>query len=175
MIAGVDRVSVAGSWWRQSPHGSDPLWLASPPSSGRWQRGEEVAAIYLADEEATAWAEWYRALAEIGLPPTHGMPRDLWRFKVAIEDIADLSTPERLAGLDLSIPLPRRRTWAPFQAAGERLHNDGYRGVLYPSAARPDHKALCLFRDSILTPGADPVRPPTTHRDPPAPPTGMRT
>src|ERR1700739_4166048 len=36
---------------------------ASPPSSGRWQRGKTVAAIYLADEEATAWAEWYRVVS----------------------------------------------------------------------------------------------------------------
>jgi hypothetical protein len=33
--------------------------------------------------------------------------------------------------------------------------------------------ALCLFRESLLLLGADPVRPPVTHRDPPAPPTGM--
>jgi hypothetical protein len=74
--SGVQRVSVAGSWWRQTPHGADPLWLAFPPSSGRWQRGSSITAIYLADEEETAWAEWYRVLAEIALPPTHGMPRD---------------------------------------------------------------------------------------------------
>jgi hypothetical protein len=61
------------------------------------------------------------------------------------------------------------------QAIGEDLHSKGYRGVLYPSAARPDHQALCLFREGIVIPGADPVRPPSTHRDPPAPPTGMRT
>jgi hypothetical protein len=57
MASGVQRVSVAGSWWRQAPHGGDPLWLASPPSSGRWQVGSKSAAIYLADEEQTAWAE----------------------------------------------------------------------------------------------------------------------
>jgi hypothetical protein len=28
-----------------------------------------VEAVYLADCEATAWAEWYRALAEAALPP----------------------------------------------------------------------------------------------------------
>jgi RES domain-containing protein len=171
----VERVSIAGLWWRQTPHGSDPLWLASPPSNGRWQRGETVAAIYLADEQATAWAEWYRALAEIALPPTHGMPRDIWRWTIAIDDIADLSTPHKLASIDLALPRPGRRTWAPFQAAGEQLHHEGYRGVLYPSAARPDYKALCLFREGALVPGAEPVRPPVTHRDPPAPPTGMRT
>jgi hypothetical protein len=75
----VERVSVAGSWWRQTPHGSDPLWLASPPSCGRWQRGDTVAAIYLADDEETASAECYGALADIAMPPTHGMPGDLWR------------------------------------------------------------------------------------------------
>jgi len=175
VASAVQRVSVAGSWWRQTPHGTDPLWLASPPSSGRWQHGAAVAAIYLADEEPTAWAEWYRVLAEIALPPTHGMPRDLWRWTIAVNDIADLSTPAKLARLDLPVPTPGRRTWPAFQAVGETLYSKGYRGVLYPSAARPDHQALCLFREGILVPGADPVRPPSTHRDPPAPPTGLRT
>jgi RES domain-containing protein len=112
----------------KSPHGSDPLWLASPPSSGRWQRGETVAAIYLADEEPTAWAEWYRVLAELALSPTHGMPRDLWRWTVAMNNIADLSTAVKLARLDLPMPSPSRRTWPPFQAAGEHLHSKGYSG-----------------------------------------------
>ncbi|HEY7932821.1 MAG TPA: hypothetical protein VID48_03260 [Solirubrobacteraceae bacterium] len=43
----------------------------------RWQHGSTLAAIYLADEESTAWAEWHRVLAESALPPAHGMPRDL--------------------------------------------------------------------------------------------------
>jgi hypothetical protein len=42
----VERISVAGAWWRHSIHGADPLWLATPPSSGRWQQGTVVAAIY---------------------------------------------------------------------------------------------------------------------------------
>lgn len=175
MSPAVERVSVAGSWWRQTPHGSDPLWLADPPSSGRWQRGHVVAAIYLGDEEATVWAEWYRALAENALPPTHGMPRDLWRWTVAMSDVADLSTPANLDRLKLPALRPSRRTWTPFQIAGEQLHSMGYRGLLYSSAARPGHKALCLFREGVLIPGADPMRPPVTHREPPPPPTGMHT
>jgi RES domain-containing protein len=169
------RVKVAGRWWRQSPHGADPLRLGSPPASGRWQRGGAVAAVYLADEQETAWAEWYRLLAELALPPAHAMPRDLWRWAVAVEGVADLSTQARLARLGLSPPRPLRATWAPYQAAGERLHRAGYRGALYPSAARPGHLALCLFRDGERVPGARPLRPPITHRDPPAPPRGMRT
>lgn len=171
----LDRVSVAGSWWRHGPHGADPLWLASPPSNGRWQRGSTVAAIYLADEEQTAWAEWYRLLAEAALPPTHGMPRDLWRWTIAVSDVADLGTPEKLARLGLPAPKPSRSAWAAYQEVGEQLHRNGCNGVLYPSAARPRHHALCLFRDGILIQGAEPVRPPITHRDPPALPRGLRT
>lgn len=84
VVATIERVSVAGSWWRQTSRGFDPLWLATPPSSGRWQHGATVAAIYLADDEQTAWAEWYRALAEIAIPPAHGTPRDLWRWTIAV-------------------------------------------------------------------------------------------
>ena len=175
MALDVERTSVAGSWWRQAPHGADPLLLPSPPSSGRWQRGTSVAAIYLADEEETAWAEWYRVLAEIALPPSHGMPRDLWRWTITVNEIADFSTTAKLGKLDLPAPQPNRRSWAPFQAVGEELQREGCHGVLYPSAARPDHQALCLFREDILIPGADPIRPPTTYRDPPAPPVGLRT
>jgi RES domain-containing protein len=114
-------------------------------------------------------------LAEIALPPTHGMPRDLWRWTIAVNDVADLSTPAKLARVGLSVPRPGRHTWASFQAVGEKLHSKGCRGVIYPSAARPDHQALCLFRENVIVPGAEPVRPPTTYRDPPAPPTGLRT
>jgi RES domain-containing protein len=171
----VERVSVAGSWWRQIPYGSDPLWLASPPSSGRWQRGEVVAALYFADTPETAWAEWYRVLADIALPPTRGMPRDLWCWKVRVDDVADLSTADRLEDVGLSMPRPGRRTWAPFQAVGERLSREGLNGVLYPSAARPEHRSICLFRRGVSFSAARPVRPPETHRDPPAPPTGLRT
>jgi RES domain-containing protein len=114
-------------------------------------------------------------LAEIGLPPTHQMPRDLWRWTVAMSEIADLSTPAKLAKLGLPVPRPGRRSWPQFQAAGEELHREGYHGVLYPSAARPGHQALCLFREDIIAPGVEPVRPPTTYRDPPPPPTGMHT
>ena len=175
MASDIERVSVAGFWWRQTPHAADPLSLASPPSSGRWQRGARVGATYLADEEATVWAEWYRMLAEIALPPTHAMPRDLWRWAVDVVDIANLSTPARLAQLGLQTPRPGRQTWPPFQTAGEELYRQEFRGILYPSAARPDSRALCLFRDEIVIPGAEPVRPSTTYRDPPAPPSGLRT
>ena len=66
----VETVAVAGEWIRHAPHRSELLGRAAEPTDGRWQRGEAVRALYLADESATAIAEWYRLLAERGLPPS---------------------------------------------------------------------------------------------------------
>jgi RES domain-containing protein len=171
----VDAVVVTGTWWRHTPHGGDPLFRGDPPSDGRWQRGEVVGALYFADSEATAWAEWYRVLTELAIPPDRQMPRDLWRWEVDVNDIADLSDDARLKSVGLRRPEPARSTWPSFQAVGERLWREGYHGVLAASAARPRDQILCLFRDGHDVEGATPVRPPTTHRQPPAPPTGMTT
>jgi RES domain len=65
----VDAVAVDGEWIRHAPHRSSLLGRASEATDGRWQHGEVVRALYLADEPATAIAEWYRLLAESGLPP----------------------------------------------------------------------------------------------------------
>ena len=81
----IEFVAIAGGWWRQIPHAADPLYRAHPPSDGRWQRGEIVGALYFADSEATAWAEWYRALAELAIPPDRQMPRDLWRCEIGAQ------------------------------------------------------------------------------------------
>jgi RES domain-containing protein len=171
----VDAIAIERTWWRQTPHGGDPLFRGDPPSDGRWQRGETVGALYFADTEQTAWAEWYRALAEFAIPPDRQMPRDLWRWTVAVEGVADLSDGDRLAAVGLAQPRPTRDVWADFQGVGERLWRDGYRGVIAPSAARPTQLILCLFREADDVADASPVRPPLTYRRPPAPPTGMTT
>jgi hypothetical protein len=49
-----------------------------------------VDALYLADDDATAWAQWYRHPATRGLPPHEQMPRDLWQWEIDVE-VADLS------------------------------------------------------------------------------------
>ena len=171
----VDAVVVQGVWWRQTPRGGDPLYRGQPPSDGRWQRGEVVGAFYFADSEETAWAEWYRALAEFAIPPDRQMPRNLWRWEIERTDVADLSDIDRLAAVGLSPPQPAQRTWPAFQDVGERLWRDGHRGVLAPSAARPQHRVLCLFRAGEEVAGATPLRPPLTYRRAPAPPVGMTT
>ncbi|MGH3092064.1 MAG: RES family NAD+ phosphorylase [Gaiellaceae bacterium] len=170
----VDPTPVRGVWFRHVPASGEPIFRPERPADGRWQRGEVVEGFYLADSEETAWAEWYRALAELGIPPMRQLPRDLWRFELEVERVADLSSAERLERAGLPFPVPDRRQWESFQAIGEALFAEDWAGVLYPAAARPDALALCLFRTSVRLRGVRPLPSPVRYEEPPAPPRGLR-
>lgn len=169
----VDPVAISGEWIRHAPHRSDLLGRSTEPTDGRWQRGDAVRGLYLADEPDTAVAEWYRYLAERGLPPSAAIPHDhhIWRVDLTL---ADLSTTERLAAVDLPRPRPRRRDWPPYRNIGQALWNDGWRGVLAPRAARPNAQAICVFCDNWPPGGCTPVRA-IEITDAPPPPTGLTT
>lgn len=174
MTLGVTAIAVRGRWIKHTYPGSSPLPERKPPPDNRWQRGDTVDALYLADTEETAWAEWYRHLAERMIPPLAQMPRELWTWEVDVE-VADLSTPQNLAAVGLSPPTPGRQAWQDYQRVGERLSRENWQGLLAPSAARPEGKVLCLFRDERGLPGAEPLPPPRRIEEPPPPPTGLRT
>jgi RES domain-containing protein len=169
------RVPVTGRWLRHIPASSDPLYRAPTPADGRWQRGDVVEGIYLADQADTVWSEWYRWLAEHETEPLRALPREVWAYAASLE-AADLSTPDALDALGLPPLEPSRDQWPAFQAVGESLHGEGYKGVLYSSAARPEGLCLCVFREAesgfaLL----EPVPPPRRVERPPAPPRGLRT
>jgi RES domain-containing protein len=170
----VDPTPVRGVWFRHVPAGGEPLYRPERPADGRWQRGEVVEGFYLADSEETAWAEWYRALAELAIPPMRQLPRDLWRFELELDRVADLSSREQLEHAGLPPPVPDRRQWASFQAVGEALSSEDWAGILYPATARPDALALCLFRTSDRLAGVRPLPTPVRYAEPPAPPRGLR-
>ncbi len=117
MALDVDATSIEGVWFSHVPAGGDPLFRPQHPVDGRWHRGL-VEGFYVADEEATAW---YRALAEAGIPPMRQLPRDLWRFNVEVDHVADLSSPERLERVGLPRPVPDRRQWPSFQTVGDSM------------------------------------------------------
>jgi RES domain-containing protein len=167
-------VPVAGTWYRHVPAGAAPM-PGRPAPDGRWQRGEQVAGLYLAQDPATVWAEWYRALAELAAPPDSLLPRDLWRFRVQLEQVADLSQPAALRARGLPDMLPDRSQWAAFQDVGARLAQDGFRAVLFRSSARPAGLCLCVFGTEDGFPGVAPVGHPERVPAAPAPPRGMRT
>jgi RES domain-containing protein len=138
----VDTTFVSGIWWRHIPAGGDVYYQPDPPADNRWQRGEVVEAWYLADSEPTAWSEWYRSLAEAGLPPHQGLPRDLWQWEVSLPEVADVTDEARLARLGLPTRLrPSRTEWPTFQPVGEALFHAGFKALACPRPPGP--KAGC--------------------------------
>lgn len=169
MTLDVDPIDVWDRYFRHTLHDGNPHFRNDPPTDNRWQRGGVVEAHYLADSENTAWAEWYRHLAEFGIAPMAQMPRDLWEWEIKQVDVADLTTNARLARVNLPLPAPGRASWPVFQEIGETLWQEGWPGLLAPSAARPGGRVLCLFRTAF------PLPPPLVYWGPPAPPVGMTT
>jgi RES domain-containing protein len=165
--------TVEGTWIRHVPYGADLLGRADPPSDGRWQRGEIVRALYLADTVQTATAEWYRSLAEWGLSPEDHVPYDHHRWRVELQ-LADLSDIERLHGVALDPPRPSRRTWTTYQQVGEQLWREGWAGLIAPSAAHPDSLITCIFANTWPPTGCTPLDVNTVKAVPP-PPRGMTT
>lgn len=174
MAPAIAATTIRGRWIKHAHPDSPPLPQRSPPPDNRWQRGEIVDALYLADSALTAWAEWYRHLAELMIPPLAQMPRVLWTWEVEVT-VADLSTAQRLATFSLDLPTPGRQSWPASQRIGERLAAEGWAGLVAPSAARPKGTILCLFRDAEGVTGAKPLAPPRLVAQPPPPPTGLRT
>ena len=170
----VAAIAVRGRWVKHTYPRSPPLPERDPPPDNRWQQGNVVDALYLADSEQTAWAEWYRHLAERAIPPLAQMPRALWTWGGDVE-VADLSSTEYLSTVGLPTPVPGHSSWPAFQEVGEQLSHSGWAGLLAPSAARPAGQVLCLFRNAHGVHGATPLPPPRLIAEPPPPPTGLRT
>lgn len=103
------------------------------------------------------------------------LPRDLWRYRVPRLEVADLSAADRLARVGLNPPTPGRKGWPSYQQVGETLWREGWPGLLAPSAARADGLVLCLFVHDPANLPVQPRPPALVVREPPAPPTGMRT
>jgi len=153
----VGPVHAGSEWTRHAPHRSDLLGRAATPTDGRWQHGAVVPGLYLAEDAATAVAEWYRFLAELGIPPSRAVPHDhhVWRLDL---ELADLSSTRQLASVGLPPPRPGRATWPPYQDVGEALWREGWAGLLAPSAARPDGRIACIFATHWAPEHCTPIR-----------------
>jgi RES domain-containing protein len=169
----IPRVSVKGMWFRHVHAGVGGLAVSRGRDGGRFNAPGQPA-LYLADSEPTAWAEWYRWLAEWAQSPADHLPRDLYRIAVELTEVADLRTMAvRQQAAAPARMRPSRRQWPSFQELGGRLAAEGMQGILYASAARTRASCLCVFETGIaqLRVAEEPVRVITA----PPPPHGLRT
>jgi RES domain-containing protein len=130
-----------------------------------------IRGFYLGDSEATAWAEWYRHSAELGVPPQSRLPRVMRAFEVDLDKVTDLT-----ASPDLPQMQPTRRQWPTTQPIGERLWKVGSTGLLVPSAAHADGRVLVVFRPTAdPPPGLKALLRPKRYAELPPLPVGLRT
>lgn len=169
------RIRIVGTWWRITRATLDPLFLSPEPADGRWQRGSVIRAVYLGDDEATVWAEWYRHTSEAAVPPDQRLPVAIWRVDVDLEDVADLTAPGVLDAHGIDGLEPKRKRWPPTQKVGESYWRDGAEAVLAPSAARAGGRVLAVFRTDEAVAGLTPVPPARRYRSLPPLPPGLRT
>jgi RES domain-containing protein len=173
---------VSGIWVRYTSlarRRTERRQAAQVPAPGRWQPAG-ARRVYLADSEDTladsedtAWAEFYRALAERGQSPQDEMPCEVIRVRVELERVADLRTEKARRALGLPRIRPTRTQWPAFQVVGAQLLTADAEGVLYASAARTRSLCLCVYEAGLdrLSLEAEPVR----VVAPPPPPRGLRT
>jgi RES domain-containing protein len=155
------------------PAGVDPLRTRPRATPGRFHRPGEIA-LYLADRAETAWAEWYRALAERAVEPDEDLPRDLCQIAVSLGEVVDLSTAatRQRAGLPARMR-PAASQWSVFQHFATDVRAQGAQGILYASSARA--RSLCLGVLEAGLPGLEVVGEPIRVIAAPAPPRGLRT
>ena len=173
-MAETATVPVAGTWYRHVPAGAAPM-PGRPAPDGRWQRGEQVPGLYLAQDQDTVWGRVVPRAGRARLPPDSRLPRDLWRFRVALEQVADVSAPTSLRQLGLPDILPDRSQWPAFRNAGARFAQEGFQAVLFGSSARPAGLCLCVFGAREGFAGVTPIGSPERTSAAPPPPRGMRT
>ncbi len=128
------RVPLEGEAFRHLGPGYEALGTdGARIRGGRWNPPESYPVLYLALSAETAAAELYRLAARQATPPENLLPRHLWRYRVRLGQVLDLTRGLERVGLaqaDLVAKDMRR-----CQAVGEAAHDLGFEALRAPSAA----------------------------------------
>lgn len=140
----------------RTPHPSQrrPSLPAARPARRPLAARPRHTGLVLRRRAATAWAEWYRALAGTGLPPAHAVPRDLWRWPVDLDRVALLDDDDRLRRVGLPPPLPTIGQWPACQFIGDQLHRDGYKPSWSPPRPARNTATLSFSVTRVRSPAA---------------------
>lgn len=144
-------ISISAAFYRYSSY-DVPFWARPNTTDERWHALGDGPTQYLSATPDGAWAELIRNenlrsetdLALVQMP--------LWQAQIdeaQIADYRDFETAER-AGLDPAVLIDEDQ--GPCRMEGRRLRENGFAGVLYPSAALPGEQNLALFGPRILLP-----------------------
>jgi RES domain-containing protein len=119
---------------------------------GRWNPPESFPCLYLGVDPETVADELHRLAARQSLRPEDLMPRELHRFELHLQAVADLRSAEAQHAVGLTIETIRAEDPTLCQHVGESAHYLGLEGIVAPSAAGPG-VVVAVFIDR-LRPGS---------------------
>jgi RES domain-containing protein len=149
LVDRLPRSSYAGRVYRHQGPGHPPLNAEGARiHGGRWNPKESFPVLYLAPEEKTVIAEFYRLAERQGMEPASLLPRRLYRYNVRLGAVLDLTDDlareaVRLDSSDLAADDPSK-----CQAVGDAAHYAGFEAVRAASAAGPG-TVLAVFMDQL--------------------------
>lgn len=128
-----------------------PFWARPNSEPGRWHRAGGGPTQYLSTTVEGAWAELIRA-AEISSEPEVALVRmPMWVAQVNLQRLADYGTFERAAAAGFPPDALVDDDYSRCQDEGQRLREEGFQGVLSPSAALPGTANLTIFGPRIAS------------------------
>lgn len=126
-----------------------PLWARPNSELGRWHRAATIATQYLSLSVDDSWAElvrWERLRTPEELQLVR-MP--MWVLLIRESRLADYSTFEKADAAGFLPDALVDDDYTRCQAEADRLRQEGFRGVLAPSASCPGEVNLTLFGPRI--------------------------
>lgn len=161
LVDSLERTSFEGEAFRHIAPAYNPLQTdGARIRGGRWNPPESFPTLYLALDESTTAAEFRRFAQRQSRTVEDLLPRVVYRFRVRLGDVLDVTTPQALNALDITDAIPAD-DMSRTQAVGEAAHYVGLEAILAPSATRTGH-ILAIFFDRLRADSA--VEPIDSHR-----------
>ena len=122
-----------------------PLWVRPNSTGQRWNRTREAPTQYFSLSPEGAWAELIRAEDLTTPADVRLVIMPMWVLRVHETHVADYRTFEKAAAAGFPPDALVADDHERCQAEATRLREQGFRGVLAPSAALPGAVNLTLF------------------------------
>ncbi len=147
-LDGVDVASVTGTFYRHSDLKTQDL-VGSVASTGRWGSSKHHRVLYLGRPKDAVIREAYKRLVDSvpGMEPSMVAARMFLHCGVDIDNVVDLRTEHSLEVLDISGDVLVGDP-GPCQVVGDLAFENGYKGVIAPSAAGPG-ETIAVFMENL--------------------------
>jgi RES domain-containing protein len=159
----VDRISTAprlayhGHGYRQLAPLYDPLsGEGARINGGRFNASGSFPVLYLCSTAGCAAAEFIRFASKHPLGPAGFLPRSLYRYDVSLTSVLNLTDPQTLEHLDMTLEMVVDEDWSLTQQIGEVAHQFGYQAILNASATGVD-EVLAVLVENIRTGTVGPI------------------